>query len=312
MTKLDDLIFSDANKARAYLEAQRWPDGPICPHCGAIDDATGLEGKAHRPGVYQCNSCREQFTVTVGTVFERSKIPLNKWLHATFLMSSSKKGISAHQLGRMLGLTYKTAWFMAHRIRMAMAEINPGPLGGEGKTVEADETYFGKLETPRKRSKYSTPYTKGGRGPAHKRAILGLVERGGKTRTFHIQNATSDQVHDVIVTNASRKSTLHTDESGIYVMVGNEFEKHETVKHSANEYVRGTVHTNTVENVWSVFKRGMHGTYQHCGEAHLHRYLCEFDFRYNYRIKLGYSDMARTIMALKGIGGKRLMYRTAR
>ncbi len=154
MVKLDDPIFTDADKARAFLEAQRWPDGPICTHCSSIADATGLAGKAHRPGVYQCNACREQFTVTVGTVFERSKIPLNKWLHATFLMTSSKKGISAQQLGRMLGLTYKTAWFMAHRIRAAMAESNPGPLGGEGKTLEADETYFGKLETPRKRSKY--------------------------------------------------------------------------------------------------------------------------------------------------------------
>lgn len=191
MIKLDDPIFTDADKARAFLEAQRWPDGPVCPHCGAIDDATGLKGTAHRPGVYQCNSCREQFSVTVGTVFERSKIALNKWLHATFLMTSSKKGISAHQLGRMLGVTYKTAWFMAHRIRAAMAESNPGPMGGEGKTIEVDETYYGKLETPRKRSKYYPPLKKGGKfGSAEKRIILGLVERGGMTRTFHVQTAT--------------------------------------------------------------------------------------------------------------------------
>jgi hypothetical protein len=194
-----------------------------------------------------------------------------------------------------------------------MADIAPDPMGGEGKTIEVDETYDGKLETPRKRNKYYPPVTRGGnRGPANKRAVLGLVERGGKVRAFHIANATADQVHDVIVTNASRKSALHTDEASIYVMVCKEFEKHETVKHSTNEYVRGDGHTNTVENVWSVFKRGTHGTYQHCGESHLHRYLAEFDFRYNYRMKLGYSDLDRAKLALKGIEGKCLTYRRPR
>lgn len=310
---LTDPIFHDEDLAREHLEAIRWPDGPYCPHCGNLDPTrvTKMEGKSHRPGLYQCNECRLPFSVTVGTVMERSHVPLHKWVLGFHLMAASKKGVSAHQLMRTLGLgSYRTAWFMAHRIREAMKETNPDPIGGEGKTIEADETYYGKLETPRKRNKYYPPVTKGGnRGPANKRAILGLVERGGKVRTFHIARATADEVHDKIVTHASRKSTLHTDESKIYTMVGKEFDKHESVKHAANEYVRGNVHTNTVENVWSVFKRGMHGTYQHCGEAHLHRYLAEFDFRYNRRAKLGISDGERAADAVRGAEGKRLMYR---
>jgi transposase-like protein len=305
MPDLQNPIFTDETAAREALESVRWPNGPYCPHCGNSDPEklAKVEGKkqSHRPGLYYCNECKGQFTVTVGTVFERSKIPLTKWWLVTHLMSASKKGISAHQIGRMLGVTYKTAWFMCHRVREAMKDMNPDPMGGSGKVIEADETYFGKLETPRKRNKYYPPVTKGGnRGPANKRAVLGLVERGGKVRTFHIARATSDEVHDIIVTTTSRKSTLHTDESKIYTMVGKEFDGHKTVKHAANEYVRGTVHTNTVENVWSVFKRGMHGTYQHCGEAHLHRYLAEFDFRYNLRAKLGFTDKMRANAAMRG------------
>lgn len=284
--RLDSPIFQDTEAAREHLEAQRWPEGPNCPHCGNArpDRIKKMEGKAHRPGLYNCMECREQFTVTVGTVFERSKIALNKWLLATFLMASSKKGMSAHQLHRMLGVTYKTAWFMAHRIREAMAEDvkSSGPLGGEGKTVEADETYFGRREDG-----YVSPHRKGlpylKRKKPMKNAVVGLVERGGKARMFHVQHANKAEVREVLVRNADRKSTLYTDESNLYPVTGLEFANHDTVKHSAKEYARGDVHTNTIESVFSVFKRGMVGTYQHCGEAHLHRYLAEFDFRYNRR-----------------------------
>lgn len=310
---LTDPRFSDANKAREWLEAQRWPEGPICPHCGNSDPdrIVAMQGKAHRPGLYQCKECREQFTVTVGTVMERSKIPLNKWVAAMHLLGSSKKGMSAHQLHRMLGITYQSAWFLAHRIREAMREDDLEPMGGSGSIVEADETYHGKLETPRPRNKYSPPPTKGGRsGPAQKRAVLGLVERGGKVRMFHIHRANAETVRNIIVQNVSRESTLHTDESRIYTELGKEFDGHKTVNHSSGEYVRGKVHTNTIENVFSVFKRGMHGVYQHCGEAHLHRYLAEFDFRYNRRTALGVSDAERAEDIVRGAEGKRLTYRS--
>lgn len=310
---LTDPIFHDLDAAREHLEAIRWPEGPFCPHCGNADPdtVTRMEGKSHRAGLYQCNECREPFTVTVGTVMERSHVPLHKWVLGFHLMAASKKGVSAHQLMRTLGLgSYRTAWFLAHRIREAMKETSPEPMGGGGKIIEADETYYGKLETPRKRSKYATPPTKKGKGGgAQKRAILGLVERGGEVRTFHIHRANAEEVRNVMVRNVSRKSALHTDESRVYTELGKEFEKHETINHRSGEYVRGKVHTNTVENVWSVFKRGMHGTYQHCGEAHLHRYLAEFDFRYNRRAKLGISDGERAADAVRGAEGKRLMYR---
>lgn len=310
-------IFTDANAAREHLKAQRWPHGPICPHCGNADPAriTKMEGKAHRPGLYNCMECRQQFTVTVGTVFERSKIPLNKWLLATFLMTSSKKGMSAHQLHRMLGVTYKTAWFMAHRIREAMKEDiveTGGPLGGEGKTIEADETYWGRREdgyvSPQRKGQ---PYLK--RKKPMKNAIVGLVERGGRTRTVHVKHATRDAVREILVTTADRNSTLYTDESNLYPITGKEFAAHGTVKHSAKEYARReggvVVHSNTIENVFSVFKRGMIGVYQHCGEAHLHRYLAEFDFRYNRRSALKITDAERHNQLLAMIDGKRLTYR---
>lgn len=308
---LSDARFQDANKAREYLEAQRWPDGPVCSHCGSLD-ATSLKGKAHRAGVYQCNDCREQFTVTTGSVMERSKIPLNKWLLAMHLLASSKKGYSAHQLHRTLGITYQSAWFLAHRIREAMKEDmdSSGPLGGAGKIVEADETYFGQRETPiPSKQRKGRPYTKGGKaGPASKRTVVALVERGGMVRMFHIEHATAANVRDVLVRNISRESTLHTDESRLYTITGKEFDGHETVKHSAGEYVRGIVHTNTVENVFSVFKRGMKGIYHHCGEAHLHRYLAEFGFRYNRRSALKVTDTERASAIIQGAGGKRLTY----
>lgn len=315
--RLDHPVFTNADEARKHLEAQRWPNGPVCPHCGNVDQSkiTEMQGKAHRAGLYNCKECREQFTVTVGSVFERSKIALNKWLLATFLLTSSKKGMSAHQLHRMLGVTYKTAWFMAHRIREAMKEdvASSGPIGGEGKTVEADETYIGKKDdqspSPQRKGR---PYLK--RKPGNiKRTVVALVERGGSVRSFHVEHATKDSVREILFTNASRKSVLYTDESRLYTELGKDFDAHRTVQHTAGEYVRyeadRVVHTNTIENVFSVFKRGMHGTYQHCGEAHLHRYLAEFDFRYNRRVALGVHDTERHDMLLAAIGGKRLTYR---
>ncbi|HEY8123958.1 MAG TPA: IS1595 family transposase [Methylocystis sp.] len=307
MVDLTAPIFTDAEAARRHLEAQVWPNGPVCPHCGNADGEriTALKGKSHRAGLYQCMECREQFTVTVGSAFERSKIPLNKWLLATYLLNASKKGYSAHQLHRTLGVTYKTAWFMFHRIREAMKDdvSTSGPLGGEGKIVEADETYHGKKETVTKRTKRGKP------SHSSKRSIVALVERGGRVRSFHVETATKDTVREILVTNASRASKLHTDESNLYMAVGKEFAGHESVTHSADEYVRGDVHTNTIEGFFSIFKRGMRGVYQHCSEKHLHRYLVEFDHRYNHRVKLGFDDAMRADKALAGIKGRRLYYR---
>jgi transposase-like protein len=300
--KLSDPIFTDADKARAYMESERWADGAYCSHCGSFS-VTHLTGKAHRPGLHQCNDCREQFTITTGTVFERSKVPLNKWLLATYLLSAGKKGTSAHQIHRVLGVTYKTAWFMCHRIREAMRNDAPSAIGGSGKIVEADETYFGDKDRITKRTR------RGKSGLASKRAVVSLVERGGEIRTFHVDRATKESVREVIVRNVSRKSTLHTDESRLYVELGGEFASHQAVRHSAGEYVRGEVHTNTVEGYFSIFKRGMKGVYQHCGEAHLFRYLAEFDFRYNNRSGLGVEDTERTAKVIQQAGGKRLTYR---
>lgn len=311
-------IYTDANKAREHLESIHWPHGPNCPHCGNVDPARikKMEGKSTRPGVYKCNECRKPFSVTVGTVFERSHIALNKWVLASHLMAASKKGMSAHQLHRMLGVTYKTAWFMAHRIREAMkGDTTSGPLGGEGKTVEADETYIGKRETPRKLARGRIPnYTKSGKsGGAQKRIVVGLVERGGKARMFHLNDATKDTVREVLVRNADRQSTLYTDESRLYTVTGEEYGAHRTVMHTAKEYARRedgvVVHTNTIESVFSIFKRGMVGVYQHCGEAHLHRYLAEFDFRYNRRTALKWSDAERAEDLLRNARDKRLTYR---
>ena len=301
---LSDPIFSDADKAREHLEATRWPNGPVCPHCGVVDQATNIGGKAARAGCYQCNACREQFTVTVGTVFERSKVPLNKWLLASFLMASSKKGISAHQIGRSLGVTYKTAWFMCHRLRAAMDPIYnapPTPMGGARKTIEMDETYIG--------NDPSKPRPKGARGFQHKMAVFALVERGGSVRSFHIDNADQDTVRSIVRANVHPHSKHYTDGGGIYRENAMRLRGHDWVDHGADEYVRGDVHTNTIEGFFSIFKRGMKGVYQHCSEKHLARYLAEFDFRYNNREKLGVNDMARTANALKGAKGKRLTYR---
>jgi transposase-like protein len=304
--------FQNHEAAREWLEKTRWPEGPICSHCGSIK--TPYTNKA-KTGFYRCSEpeCRKDFTVTTGTVMERSHIPLNKWLMAFYLMSASKKGMSAHQLHRALGVTYKAAWFMCHRIREAMngeAFTNHGPLGGKGKIVEADETYFGQIEERPKKTTRGRKFTKGGRtGPSGKRAVVALVERGGNIRSFHVATADKETVNAIVTGNIARESTLHTDESRLYSDAVVNFAAHETVRHSAGEYVRGDVHTNTIEGAFSIFKRGMKGVYQHCKEKHLHRYLAEFDFRYNHRVALGCGDIDRTIAAVKGAEGKRLMYR---
>jgi transposase-like protein len=305
--------FQSPENAREWLENLRWPEGPICSHCGTINHAY----KTKKPGWYRCaeKECRKDFTVTTGTVMERSHIPLNKWLMAFYLLNASKKGMSAHQLHRALRLDYKSAWFMCHRIREAMRAGNLGPLGGGGMIVEADETYYGPVETPRPRSRGRVPkFTKGGKsGPSNKRPIVALVERGGNVRTFHVPVATKAEVSKIVRENISSESRLHTDESNLYPDIGKTFQGHSTVKHTAGEYVRyddgEIVHTNSAEGYFSIFKRGMRGVYQHCKEKHLHRYLAEFDHRYNHRVALGYSDIDRTLAAIKGIEGKRLMYR---
>jgi transposase-like protein len=312
MTDLTAPMFHDDDAARAHLEGLRWPNGPVCPHCGSVVGIKRLEGKSHRAGLHQCNACREHFTVTVGTVMERSHISLAKWVLGFHLMAASKKGMSSKQLSRMLGLTYKTAWFMSHRIREAMTDANPAPLGGEGKVIEADEAYQGKKETPvPSEHRRGRPYIKKGKA-ASKRAIVALVERGGEARVTHMPKVMSKNIRDFAVRHADRASRLHTDESNLYPSFGGEFAAHETVNHSAKEYARGDVTTNSVEGFFGIFKRGMHGNYQHCGEQHFQRYLNEFAFRYNNRIKLGVNDEQRAATAIRGAGGKRLTYQGTR
>lgn len=312
---LTDPRFQDADKAREYLEGNRWPNGPVCPHCGADkDNVTSVVAKKAgakiRAGLYQCNvkECRKQFTVTVGTVFERSHVPLNKWLLATYLLSASKKGMSAHQLHRTLGVAYKTAWFMAHRIREAMTEENPGPLGGEGMFVEADETYIGNGSQAKKKKVFieGKGFVMRGGGGQNKRKVVSLVERNGRARSIHVRHLTANTIRDVLVNNVDSKSALMTDESNLYKGIGTKFYSHDTVNHSKGIYGRGHITTNTIEGFFSIFKRGMKGIYQHCSEANLQRYLNEFDFRYSNR-KI--SDTERALLALKGIEGKRLYYR---
>jgi transposase-like protein len=308
---LQNPVFTDDSKAREWLEARVWPNGPICPHCGNMDQTriTALRGKAHRAGVYQCNEteCREQFTVTVGTVFERSKIPLSKWLAALFLMVSSKKGVSAHQVHRMLGISYKSTWFMMHRLREAMRPNELAPLGGGGGTVEIDETVQGRVEGAPKRKNI-----KGGRS-GYRNVALTLVERGGSARSFHVTGTTIAELKPVILANVAREAKLMTDQAAWYPEIGRDFASHDSVNHAKDEYVRREgdklVTTNTVEGYYSIFKRGMKGVYQHCKEKHLHRYLAEFDFRYTHRSARGVEDAQRASILAKGIVGKRLTYR---
>jgi transposase-like protein len=293
--------FNDPIVAATYLESIRWPDGPVCPHCGVQDPKHYLL-KSETRKLWKCRACRKQFTVTVGTIFEGSHIPLQKWLLAFYLLCSSKKGMSAHQLHRMLGVTYKSAWFMAHRIRYAM-EQPPFARPLEG-VVEADETYVGGKERNRKRQ---DKQKKTGRG-TNKTPVVALVERGGEVRSFRMANVTGLELKGAIRRNVSRDARIMTDSFKSYRGLGKEFASHEYVSHSDGEYVRGDVHTNTAENYFSILKRGIDGTYHHISEAHLPRYLAEFDFRYNNRIGLGVDDAERTRRALAGVVGKRLTY----
>lgn len=311
MTKHADLqapIFTDEEAAREHMEAMMWPAGRVCPHCGSVENSTELKGKSTRPGVYKCRDCAKPFTVTVGTVYERSKIPLNKWLLATHLMVSSKKGISAHQLWRLLGFgSYRTAWFMAHRIREGMTQSGMlPPMGGPGSIVEVDETYFGETEEAKAERK------KGQRRKHSRhanRAVVALIERGASARVFHVEAAKKEILAKLITENVHPASRLHTDESNLYTGADAHVAKHETVKHSSREYARDDVNTNSAEGFFGVFKRGMKGVYQHCGEQHLKRYVVEFEFRHNTRTKLGFTDGERAALAVKGAAGKRLTLR---
>jgi transposase-like protein len=312
MTKaatLQNAMFHDEDKARAALEAELWPNGPVCRHCGNSDpDKIGkVQGKSHRAGLYYCHECTGQFTVTVGTALERSKIPLTKWLMAAHMFNSGKNGVSAHEIHRSLGVSYKTAWFMMHRLREAMNETNPIPMGGEGKSVQADETYYGNS------SKRAKGYRKAHR---HKAGVVALVEPMGRVRAVHVKGGLGrfkQEMRTLLVTNVHRTSELHTDESPLYKEVGKEFAAHKTVEHSWNQsgYYVGSEGqtTNAVENFFGNFKRSMKGTYRFCSEQHLQRYLNEFQFGHNHRAKLGFTDGERTAAALKGIEGKRLTYR---
>ena len=309
---LSDPHFHDEEAAYRFVEARIWPNGPVCPHCGGSERIYRLTGKSTRIGVRKCGHCRKPFTVKIGTIFESSHVAMHLWLQAIFLLSSSKKGISSNQLHRVLGVSLKTAWFMSHRIREAMRDGGLTPLGGGGRIVEADETYFGRKADPQpSRYRFGRPYIKRGKA-SEKRAVLGLVERGGKVRTFHIAQATKINVEGLVRANARAESAFYTDESRLYPNVGKDFAEHQTIRHSRGEYVRGGVHTNTIESYFSIFKRGMRGTYQHCAEKHLHRYLAEFDFRHNRRVALGVGDLDRADHILLGGVGKRLTYETTR
>jgi transposase-like protein len=298
---LQNPIFTDDARAREWLEARVWPNGPVCPHCGvASEHVTALHGKAHREGVYQCNACREQFTVTVGTVFERSKIPLSKWMAALFMLTASKKGVSAHQIHRSLDISYKSAWFMMHRLREALRQGGfAPPMGSDGGIVEIDETFIGRKRDVPKRAGYE-----------HKHAVLTLVSRDtGEARSFHVDRADTKNIMPIVRANLAREARAATDEAGQYAHLHKDVVEHQVLSHGKDEYACGEWHTNTVEGYYSIFKRGMKGVYQYCSEKHLHRYLAEFDFRYSNRAALGVDDYARAETAAKGIVGKRLTYR---
>jgi len=312
MTNLTAPRFNDVDAAREHLEALHWPNGPVCPHCQSVDckrlpAQRGRPTKAHpegaiRKGVVQCNGCRQQFTVTVGTVFESSKIALNKWVLAVHLLTSSKKGISSHQLSRNLGVTYKTAWFMAHRIREAMIPGDTGPMGGDGGFVEADETFIGRIPGNSRMAIHNM------------NKVVSLVERntGRAVSVVFTGHFSAASIGALLAPRVSPKATLMTDEAKHYRDQGTRNAAHYTVAHARGEYVRAddaAIHTNTIEGFFGIFKRGMKGIYQHCGSQHLQRYLREFDFRYTHRSGNGINDDARADLALKGIAGKRLTYR---
>jgi transposase-like protein len=298
--------FQNEAAAFAYVEARLWPDGPTCPHCGNADSTKigRLQGKTTRPGLHKCYACKKPFTVRIGTIFESSHLPLHLWLQIIHLMCASKKGISTRQIQRMLRCSMKTAWFLGHRIREAMKEnrdLFTPPLGGAGKTIEADETYVGRKATSRAYE-----------APAPKQAVMALVERNGMVRSFHIPNVTAYSLHPILARHAHMDSRFMTDESHLYMSVGWNFASHETVMHTAKEYVRGDTYTNTVEGYFSILKRGIYGVYQHVSKAHLKRYLYEFDFRYSNRAKLGVDDIKRMALTVAGAKGKRLTYETTR
>ncbi len=304
---ITNAIFTDEDAAREHLEAQRWPNGPVCPHCSEAKNVHRLEGESHRKGLIQCNVCLKNFTVTVGSVMERSHVKLNKWVLAFYLMNASKKGMSAHQMHRMLAITYKTAWFMCHRIREAMNETVTEPMGGVGESVQIDETYYGNT------SKRAKGYKK---GHSHKASVIGLVApKTGKVRVFHVETANVSTVSEILRAHVKPESEIHTDESRLYSKVGGDFAAHKKVRHGSNG--RGIFvgkegqTTNNIENFFGVFKKGMVGVYHFCGEHHVHRYLSEFEFRYNNRSGLGFSDAERAALAIKGAAGKRLTYRQA-
>ncbi len=312
MSLLSQKHLQDEEAAYAWVEAHIWPNGPVCPHCQGTERISKMAGKATRFGLYKCYACRKQFRVTVGTIFEKSHIPMHLWLQAFYLIAGSKKGISANQLHRTLGITLKSAWFVGHRIREAMRTGSlMSPMGGDNGEgsgiVEADETYFGKVEDPLKTRTDGTPFRGGARGPANKRAVVSLVQRGGEVRSFHIATADGETITDIVSNSVAKEALLMTDESRLYSKVEND---RQSVRHASGEYVRGIVHTNTVEGYFSVFKRGMKGVYQHCSEKHLHRYLAEFDFRYNNRVALKVNDAERAARMVKGVKGKRLTYQT--
>jgi transposase-like protein len=292
--------FNDEAAAYAFVEARLWANGRPCPHCGVVDRSGALNAKGDRIGLYKCYACRKPFTVKIGAIFEKSHIQMRDWLYAIHMICSSKKAVSANQLHRTLGITLKSAWFLAHRIREAMRSGALAPMGGPGTIVEIDETFIGnKSDMPKRR------------GFAHKHAVLSLVERGGKVRSFHVEGTSAAHLVPILRANIAKETAIMTDEAGQYAHLGKEFASHEYVNHSAGEYGRGDIHTNTLEGFYSIFKRGMKGVYQHCSEKHLHRYVAEFDFRYNERKGLGIDDVGRAKIALMGAKGKRLTYRSA-
>ncbi len=295
--------FHNEEAAYAYVEARIWPNGPVCPHCGGVERISKMQGKSTRIGTYKCYQCRKPFTVKIGTIFEASHVPMNVWLQAMYLIAGSKKGISSNQLHRTLGVTLKTAWFMSHRIREAMRSGDLTPFGSDGGAVEVDETYIGR--------KKGVEY-KGG-GGSHKMKVLALVDRNtGRSRAMVIDSTTRAVIEPIVMANLSREARLMTDEALLYRKIGVNFADHQVVRHYGNEYVRGEAHTNTVEGYFSIFKRGMRGVYQFCGEKHLHRYVAEFNFRYDNRVALGCGDAERADRLLAGIVGKRLTYQTTR
>jgi transposase-like protein len=303
---LNKPYFTDEAAAYAKLESILWADGPVCPKCGVVGEAYRLHGKRARIGLLRCGACKADFTVKVGTVFESSHIPLHKWFQATYLMASSKKGFSAHQLHRTLEITYKSAWFMAHRLREAMRVLNPIQLGGEGMAVEADETFIGGKE----RNKHARKRNSKNIGGMGKEAVFSLVERGGRVRSMHMTTqVTARTLRPILKAQVDKASFLYTDEAGQYQHMVADFAGHEAVNHGIGEYVRGDAHSNTIEGYFSLLKRGITGCYFHVSQQHLKRYLCEFDFRYNERIALGVDDSERTVRMLRGIVGKRLTYR---